>query len=815
MIEKDYATGKKVDLGKPEEVVRQEYERVLVESYSYLKSDIDIEVAIPRGAGSFPDRADVVVYREASGRDPAKDIVGLVEVKRKNRRDGIAQLKSYMTATSAEWGVWTNGGDISYLCRRGTQVLEDHLNNIPIRGQAIDDVGRRKKSELGPFARTELKSAFRRILNHLYTNTNVSRKEKLGSEMVKLIFAKIEDEKTYVDQPPQFRAETGESADAIRTRVNTLFVRVREELQHDGIFSPHEEISLDAQSVAWVVGQLHNGSLLLTDTDVVGDAFEVFSESRFIGEKGEFFTPRCVVKVAVKIANPKPHDTICDPACGSGGFLIHAMKWVWNAMQNNPKWRNAPDLRSVLREMSMRTVFGIDKETDLVKIAKAHMAIAGDGRSNIVHENSLHAADEFKGEAATTFVQNNQFRKFDMILTNPPFGTKTKVMAADAKHFTLGYKWMQAGGGGWRQTDKSADKDPYVLFVERSLEMIKKGGVLGIVLPETVFHAPTLGYLRQFIMKNNNILAVVDLPHNTFRPHCNAKTCLLILQKETPQSSQVIMATPDQMGHDHNGNILYRPGTEEEWDDLKIVFEELDNVAAVDNQYVASVSWSDINPDTLVPRYYRAKRNPINLPPDRKGVPLSDFIDDGTLSTWDGHGSPSSTEKGSGPIPYIRVSDIVNWELYRNPVSGVSQDVFERFTKNKALPLAGDVIFVRRGSYRIGTVAMASPRDTNIVMTRELLTMRVNSNNPHGVTPAYLLALLSSDMVQRQITDYVFYDTTMPTIGNRWKNLVLPVHVNRNEIDRIGKCVNDAIQAKWEAQNKVDNLREAIGGITT
>lgn len=814
MIGTDFATGKQVDLAKPEEGVRQEYEQVLVESYGYLKTDLDIEVPIPRGTGRFPDRADVVVYRDADGRDPARDIVGVVEVKRKTRRDGIDQLKSYMTATSAEWGVWTNGDDISYLCKVGAQVLDGYINNIPIRGQSIDDVGRRTKAELEPFARTELKSAFRRILNHLYANTNIGRREKLGAEMVKIIFAKIEDEKTYVDQPPQFRAETGEAADAVRARVNQLFLRVRDELQQDGIFSPHEELAMDPRSVAWVVGQLHNGSLLTTDTDVVGDAFEVFSESRFIGEKGEFFTPRGVVKVAVKIADPKPDQTICDPACGSGGFLIHAMKWVWSAMARSPRWRNAPDVRSRQREMSMRTVFGIDKETDLVKIAKAHMAIAGDGRSNIVHENALHAASEFQGDARTNCVVNNRFRHFDFILTNPPFGTRTRVLAADAQQFFLGHKWKKDGHGGWLQTDSPADRDPYVLFVERCLEMLRPGGVLGIVLPETVFHAPTLGYLRQFICGGNNVVAVIDLPHNTFRPHCNAKTCLIVLQKGVPQGRSVIMATPEQMGHDHNGKTLYRPGTMLEWDDLKVVLDELDSVESPRNQYVFPCPWADVDADVLVPRFYRAIRRTINLPADRRAVRVSELLGDGTIRAWDGHGSPSSQEKGSGNIPYIRVSDIVNWELYRNPVSGIEQEVYERFLRNKERPQAGDVIFVRRGSYRIGTVAMASPRDTQVLLTRELLTMRVQDND-HGITPAYLLAMLSSEYVQDQIADYVFYDTTMPTIGDRWKHLVLPIHRERSDLDHTAAYVDAALNAKWEAQEQVDKLRQQIGGVTT
>ena len=195
----------------------------------------------------------------------------------------------------------------------------------------------------------------------------------------------------------------------------------------------------------------------------------------------------------------------------------------------------------------------------------------------------------------------------------------------------------------------------------------------------------------------------------------------------------------------------------------------------------------------------------LNLPRDRRGVRISELINDGTIAAWDGHGSPSSQEKGSGDVPYIRVSDIVNWELYRNPVSGVSQEVYERFTRNRSCPQAGDVIFVRRGSYRIGTVAMASPRDTNVLLTRELLTMRVQENI-HGITPAYLLAMLSTDVVQDQIKDYVFYDTTMPTIGDRWKHLVLPIHRHRSDLDHTSSYVSAAINAKWDAQDQVDEL---------
>ena len=816
----DFATGKSVNLSKPEERVRQEYERVLVDDYDYPVSELDIEVSIPRGTGYFPDKADIVIYRSAEGRDPTSDIWGIVELKRPDRTDGLEQLKSYMTATSAEWGVWTNGEDIAYVCKPhgGLVVSDRYLNNIPAHGQSVDDVGRLNKSDLKPFGREELKSAFRRILGTLYANTNISRREKLGGEMIKLIFSKIEDEKSYLDRVPEFRAEAGEDHESVKRRLDDLFDRVREELKQDGVFSQHDTITLDPRSAAWVVGQLERGSLLKTDTDVVGDAFEVFASPRMAGEKGEFFTPRGVIQVAVKIADPQPGDTICDPACGSGGFLIHSMKHIWSAMEDDPRWRGSPRMDSDKRGIAARSLFGIDKETDLVKIAKAYMAISGDGRSNIVHENSLHRADEFVDAAKQHFVGDDSFLKFDFVLTNPPYGTKTKVLKSDSRYFRLGHSWrLNKSAGKWEQSAKSVDRDPYVLFVERSLEMLKDGGILGIVLPETVFHAPTLGYLRQFMLEGNNLMAVVELPHNTFRPHCNAKTCLLVVQKGVRQGDRVTMATPDEMGHDHNGKEIYRPGTSELWDDLAIVFDELDRPDCPENRFTFSVPWDKFDANVLVPKYYRGVLDAVNMPDGRIGVELGNLVDAGIIGAWDGHGSPHSVVKGRGDIPYIRVADIKNWELYRNPVSGgVPLEEFERLTKNKTLPLEGDIIFVRRGSYRIGTVAMASPRDNQVLLTRELLTLRVlDADNDYGITPFYLLALLSSPMVQSQVPFKVFVDTTLPNIGDRWRSLVLPIHEDAREVEEISDITETVMRRKWNAQNQIDDLRAKLRNLIT
>ena len=815
----DFATGKPIQADEAEEKVRQEYERVLVRDYGYRKSEIDIEVPIPRGS-SQRDRADVVVYAAAKGRDPSADILGIIETKRPGDTSGKAQLKSYMTATSAIWGVWTNGDSIEYFCKPHgqTAVLEGYLNNIPSRGQRVEDVGKHKKSDLKPYGRVELKLAFRRILNTLYANTTISRREKLGNEMIKLIFAKIRDETTYPNRVPAFRVGYGEDPESVKARIVALFRDSVLDLSHDGVFDQRDTITLDAKGVAWVVGQLERGSLVETPTDVVGDAFEVFAESKLVGEKGEFFTPRGVIDLAVKLTDPQPEQTVCDPACGSGGFLIATMRHIWQSMENNPKWKNLPEMRlqSAKHQIASRCFFGIDKESDLVRIAKAYMAISGDGRSNIVHENALHEVADFNDIARQRFMENGKFKQFDFILTNPPYGTKTKVLKNEAQNFELGHKWSKKNGK-WVK-GKPRETDPYVLFVERCFDMLKEGGMLAIVLPETVFHAPTTAYLRHYIAKQGDVVAVIGLPHNTFRPHCNAKTCLLVMQKGTGQRDErqtVIMAAPKEMGHNHQGKEMYRPGTLDVWNDLPAVLKELDDPSDSENAFVFTVPWEKIKATGhLIPHYYAYRRKPKLPPPGQKWMRLGDLVAEQVIVAWDGHGSPSSAEKGEGDIPYIRVADIVNWELYRNPISGVTLETYEKLTRRKPRVKAGDVIFVRRGSYRIGTVAMASERDEMVVLTRELLTLRVQDND-YGFTPYYLLALMSSQLVQDQIESLVFIDTTLPNIGDRWRELLLPVHLKRNEIDEFSARVSSAIKKKWAAQREIQGLRAAIGGLVT
>jgi len=828
----DFCTKKPVDIRKPEEAVRQQYEKTLFEDFNYYCEMIDIEVPIQRGEKSSKknkdERADIVIYKtkDKNKRDQNQDILGIIETKRPTRKEGIKQLMSYMTATSSLWGVWTNGEEIEYLYKNTEtgEIKRDYIFQIPKQGETVETIGHISKNKLRPVK--NLKPIFKRILKTLYSNTNISRKEKLGSEMIRLLFCKIMDEKYNQNAISEFRILPNEKPELAKRRIEGLFKEVKDELIEDGVFEEGEKINLDAKSIAYVIGELQSFALLKTEKDVIGEAFETFAESKLVGDKGEFFTPREIVKTAIKLLDPQPKQSVLDPACGSGGFLIYSLEHVWNIMDNDKKYKGSPNLEHLKKEVAEKYFYGIDKEIDLVKISKAYMSIIGDGRSKIAQENTLHTFEDYQPKPKELFVKEDGTPKqFSYVVTNPPFGTKIPVLKDDAKFFDLGHVWKNEDGK-WIKTDKEKDTEPQVLFIERCLQFLEDGGKLAIVLPETYFHAPSTKYVLEYIKKNNNILALVDLPHNTFRPYCNAKTCLLILQKGRPQQSKIIMAVAEEMGHDHRGKSIYRYNeethkfTDKIWDDTEIIREELDNPNNPKNKYVFVVDIKEIVNNLYVPRYYWRKRiegleeeaKKQNL----KFVQLKDLIDKGIVKMFRGHGAPPSEFKGKGDVPYVRADDIVGWELNKSPNTMIPMEVYKKVKGNKFDLKAKDIVFVKEGSYRIGSVALVSPYDLEILLNHHSLVFRVlKEDNEYGINAYYLLYLFSHNLTQKQLYNKVMIDTTLPNIGDRWQELYLPVAKDPETREKIKKQVKSLFDRKWGSVEELNNLKEKFGDLTT
>ena len=821
----DWATGKPVLINKPEELVRQEFEKVLHDDFGYPKSVMDIEVPITRGSQSR-ERADLVIYRttDPSSRDQSSDILGIVETKRKDRSDGVDQLSSYMSATSSIWGVWTNGNEIEFLYRDPTtgRIIKDRLFQVPRFGQTTESIGTHQFRDLKPAS--NLKLTFRRLLNELYTNTNISRREKLGNEMTKLLFCKMQDEQFSIESTtPRFRVGTHDHRDNfadVRSRIDQLFDEVKTALADEGVFDQSETILLENRSVAYVVGELQGYSLMQTDEDTVGSAFEVFAESKFAGEKGEFFTPREVVRTAIQIIDPKPGETIIDPACGSAGFLICALQHVWEAMSTHPRWSGATPgrLAEAKRQIAQETMYGLDKESDLVRIAKAYMAIIGDGKSRIAQANSLHAPFDFSNPARNLVVEDDgKFKQFDIILTNPPFGSKTtKVSLSESKTYDLGHKWEKRRDGKWYKTDKAQRTPAQELFVERCLNMLKEGGRMAIVLPETYAHAPTKKYILQYIRSRAAIRAVIDLPHNTFRPHCNAKTLLWILEKGGLQGD-ILFGFADEMGHDHHGKVKFRVKngnvTSEVWNDMPRIRAEWESPYNPKNRHVLAVNDQDIREDVYVPRHYwRVNEIEIEREAESGGfelVPVKSLIEEGIIEWFVGHGAPPNQYKGLGNIPYVRVGDIGNWTVYKNPTAGIPRDIYLELRRRKILK-SKDLVFVRDGSYRIGDVGIIMPSDTEILLDSHCLVLRVVKENKYDIDGLYLAYLLSHNITQRQLPSRIFINTTLPDIRDRWQTLRLPVSKEISERKMVKAKMERIYQRRHEAEKMIGDLKGEV-----
>lgn len=325
------------------------------------------------------------------------------------------------------------------------------------------------------------------------------------------------------------------------------------------VFHVDDNINLDENSIAYIVGELQNYCLIDAERDVLADAFETFIGHALKGGQGQFFTPRNVVRMMVEILDPTTEDMIIDPACGSGGFIIESLRHIWGKLDEEAEklgWKNNNLLEEKIN-VANTCIRGIDKDYFLSKISKAYMAIMGDGKGGIFCEDSLELPDNWNSKTK----QKVHLGDFDVVLTNPPFGSKIPVTGEDKlKQFELAHKWKNKKGTNEWEKGKLADKEaPQILFIERCYQLLKYGGRMAIVLPDGVFGNNQLGYIRRFIMQRFRLVAVIDIPLETFMPNTGTKTSILIVQKmrkeDISSDYPVFMCVAETCGHDRRGNI--------------------------------------------------------------------------------------------------------------------------------------------------------------------------------------------------------------------------------------------------------------------
>ena len=822
----DYISGEQVR-STPEEIEAvQVFSRQLVEDYGYPKTQVQtrpqyrVKSNPSDSTKSYP--LDIIVFSSTIKNDTTEYII--VECKKKTRNDGITQLKDYLKFSNAYLGVWFNGEERIFLKKIETKgkVYFEEIPNIPNFGQRVEDIGQFTRKDLKPTH--NLKVIFKSIRNHLAGNaTGTGRDEIIAQQLINLIFCKIYDERfTKMDDSVSFRVGANEDASIVLQRINEIFEKVK--TKYSEVIEVADVISLDQDSVKYVVGELQNFSLTESERDIIADAFETFIGYSLKGAQGQFFTPRNVIKLMVEILNPQPHEVLIDPACGTGGFLVESLRHIWHVLDKQAIEYGWSDLALNEEKIScaIKCIKGIEKDDFLSKVAKAYMAILGDGKGGIFCEDSLKSPDDWKSKTK----QQVDLGKFDVLLANPPFGKDIRVKGEEKlKQYELAYNWKKEGATFAKTSKLKKEETIQILFIERSLSLLKDGGRLGIVLPETFFHAPKSRYVLHFLCRNNNVTWMLDLPHNTFRPHNNAKCVVIILEKNRPQQEFINMAVAEEIGHDHQGKEIYRWDLDKQevdrdklWDDIPLILDELGSGF---NKYCFRVeSRTALTKNIFVPRYYwqsklqeierLARDNNLQL------ISVRDLIRKGIITTFDGHGSPPGEYKGKGDVPYIRVKDIVNWEVYKDPTSKITEDIYlEKKGRGKDFE-SEDIVYVRRGSYRIGSVAMVSPFDEMALYTREILVLRVvNLENEYDIDPYYLLYLLSHRLTHMQAKNKILIETTLPNIADRWKELLLPIDIDQLKRQEIRQKVKDVITSKWAAIEKIDSLKVELGDLVT
>lgn len=577
----DYISEKLVK-ATPEEVdAVQVFSKVLVKDYGYPKSLIRtrpqwrVKIRPSDKKKEYP--IDIGVFSNSQHADDNIEIV--VECKKKNRKDGRDQLEDYLRFSKARIGVWFNGNEREFIYKteKDGKIEFSSLPNIPRYGERIKDIGRFKRKDLRPA--TNLKSVFKTIRNYLAANAvGITRDEIFAQQLINLIFCKIYDERfTRKDQIVTFRAGTNESPEVVKARIEKLFERVKS--QYSDVIEIVDSILLDANSLTYVVGELQLYSLQESSRDAVGDAFEVFIGPSLKGAQGQFFTPRNVVKMIINMVDPTPNMKIVDPACGSGGFLVEGLRYVWKKVEESGREYGWPEneIEAEKQKVAIKNFRGIDKDYFLSKVAKAYMAILGDGRGGVYCENSLEQPENWSNAANDGI----HFGTFDLVITNPPFGKK---LAIDSeiflKNYDLGHKWKYDVESNDFIKDGLQDKQPpQILFIERCLDLLADGGTLGIVLLESIFGMPKYSYVVDYIEKKTNIKAIVTMPEDLFQPHTHAKCCVLICEKKSihrNDSRKIFMADVKWCGHDSRGNPTIRKnkyGEEELLDDIPKVAE--------------------------------------------------------------------------------------------------------------------------------------------------------------------------------------------------------------------------------------------------
>lgn len=585
----------------PEERVRQEYICRLVNHYGYDLSQMEQELQVNnshRGQGKA--RADIVIWKSASAKSNEDAATIVVECKAEHitiREEDYFQGYNYAAWAGADFFVTTN--------LKETRVFKVNKGKLPKRLEEIVDIPKaeelsndKKLKELLNQTKAFTRDEFSKLLfkcHNIIRNNDKLSPEAAFDEISKVLFMKIRYERnntgTQIFSEEEF-AKLREAYDKTKSMQSLpfyqqLFERTKEDYAKDDLFESNDTIKIKEASFEAIVKELEVYNLSRTADDIKGIAFEKFLGKTFRGELGQFFTPRTIVDFIVSVLDPEEGEIICDPCCGSGGFLIKAFEYVRDKIEKdiqsvkeqmkfqmfNKEYESLSQKKrteidelvddyfdilnreldtkmegSRLNNLSKNCIFGTDANPRMARTAKMNMIMHGDGHGGVHHHDGLLNV-------------NGIFEnRFDVILTNPPFGSRVekdlKITEADKftdqekiKHYTkiYGEKYTNA----LKQVNDNINKPVLslyktgnlstlteVLFIERCLNLLKPGGRLGIVLPEGVLNNTNLQNVRELFEGMAKIILITSIPQDVFMASgATVKPSLMFFKKFTKEEA--------------------------------------------------------------------------------------------------------------------------------------------------------------------------------------------------------------------------------------------------------------------------------------
>jgi len=408
------------------------------------------------------------------------------------------------------------------------------------------------------------------------------------------------------------------------------------------------------------------------------------------------------------------------------------------------------------------------------------------------------------------------------LLTNPPFGDKIKVKGEEKlKQYEIAYNW-KIKDDIYTKGKLKDEQPPQILFIERCLQLLKDGGRMAMVLPEGTFGNPSDRYIWNYLLQNSQIEAIISTPSDTFQPHTHFKTSVMVLKKCNPEKDYpIFMSIPATCGHNKNGKEIYKLNNDGSFildeNNNKIIDDEISFVA---NQYHNfqkerltesshlgfTLHYSQIKNWIFIPDYYDPELwqeiDNLGKTEQFEVKTIGELIKNKELQVKRGN-EIGSQFYGKGDIPFIRTSDIVNWELKIDPIKCVPEEIYEQYKKQQDVQ-ENDILFVKDGTFLIGRSAIVTKQDEKIIIQSHLLKIRVSKESK--INSYYLLYLLNTPIVQKQIAKYTFIQGTISTVGDRFNELSLPIHKDLDKIKQISNEVKNIIDAKRTLRERIDNL---------